>query len=114
MDRINKYLRNKNLKKMEGTAHDLLSLYELALRSVWELEDKESRENYAVDIAHFLNPYFGGRNVAEALKVLTKKLDADTIREKQEEEIDDIKEKMNDPNYVPTFEELMKAKDAES
>lgn len=114
VDRINKYLRQRNLEKIQGDPRDLLSLYELALRSVWKIEDPETRDNYAVDIGTLLTPYFGGHNVAEALKTLKVKLKKDIAEEKVEASKQTIKDKMSDPDYVPTFEELMKVRDEES
>ena len=113
MDRINKYLKAKNLPKIEGNPTDLNSLYELALRSVWKEKDPAARENYAVDIGTLLNPYFGGRNVAQALESLKVKLDKVTAIEKEEAATQAIKDKMDDPDYVPTFDELLKVKNEE-
>lgn len=110
IDKINRYLRNRNLEKIQGEPQELIALYEAALRSIWKIEDKDQKDSYAVDIAQFLNPYFGGRNVNDALQEISEKLDKEFARKKEEDKVQEIKDKMKDPEYVPTFEELLQAK----
>jgi len=115
IEKINRYLRNRNLEKMnpeeiQGDPQNLTVIYEAALRSIWKIEDKEQKDAYAVDIAQFLNPYFGGRNVNDALQDISDKLDKEFAIKKEEEKVQVIKDKLKDPDYVPTFEELLKAK----
>ena len=116
-DKLNQYLRKKKLPKIEKQATDIYMLFELTLRSVWTIEDKEQRESLAVEIAQALKPYFGGKKIEDALDEISNKLNKEKQREKieeqkqaEEDKIDDLKERIKDPDYVPTFEELMKIK----
>lgn len=116
-DRLNQYLRKKNLPKIEKQATDITMLFELTLRSVWTLENKEQRESIAVEIAQALKPYFGGKKIEDALDDITAKLEKERVEaeieakeDAEEEKLKNLKERIKDPNYVPTFEELMKIK----
>jgi len=116
-DNINRYLTNKGLPRLKGSITDIYTLFEESLRSVWEIEDKERRETFAVEIAQALKPYFGGKKIEEALDEVIEKLnkeekiqDKNEEKQKKIERIQKLKERMKDPDYVPTFEELMKIK----
>ena len=73
IDKINKYLTNQNLPGIQGSITDIRSLFEGALKSIWNNKDKEKREYYSVEIANALKPYFGGKNISDALTEITKK-----------------------------------------
>ena len=116
-DRLNQYLRKKNLPKIEKQATDINMLFELTLRSIWTLENKEQREALAVEIAQALKPYFGGKKIEDALDDISVKLNKEKQEDKieaqedaEEEKFNNLKKRIKDPNYVPTFEELMKIK----
>ncbi len=117
IDNINRFLRNKGLPKLPAGIADIQTLFEASLRSVWSLEDKEKREAIAVEIAQAIKPYYGGKKIEDALDDISATLDAEEAAkhksakvESQQGEIKEIRNKMQDPDYVPTFEELLKAK----
>lgn len=106
IDRLNKYLTGHGLPKIVGQPKDLFLLYESALRSVWNLKDKEKREIMAIEIAKALKNYYGGKNLEAALEQITQKLNKEenekvALKQKREKQA-----KMNDPNYKPSFDEL--------
>ncbi len=118
IDNINRFLRNKGLPKLPAGIADIQTLFEASLRSVWSLEDKEKREAIAVEIAQAIKPYYGGKKIEDALDDITATLNAEEAAkdksakvETHKMEVKDIKNKMKDPDYVPTFEELLKAKE---
>ncbi|MBN2531580.1 MAG: hypothetical protein JXB88_01745 [Spirochaetales bacterium] len=115
--KINQYLKNKGLPHINQQVTTIYMLFELTLRSVWTIEDTEQRDSLAVEIAQALKPYFGGKKIEDALYDITEKMKKEEkqeeIQEKIQEEkdkLEDLKERMKDPNYVPTFDELMKIK----
>lgn len=115
--KLNQYLRKKGLPYVKQKAKDIYILFELILRSVWTIEDVDQRDSLAIEIAQALKPYFGGKKIEEALDEITDKLKKEEQREEIQDQIQaekdklkDLKERMKDPNYVPTFEELMKIK----
>jgi hypothetical protein len=115
--KLNNYLRKKGLPSITEQAKDIYMLFELTLRSVWTIEDTEERDSLAIDIAQALKPYFGGQRIEDALDEITEKLKKEDQQEEiedkikaEEQKLDDLKERMKDPDYVPTFEELMKMK----
>jgi hypothetical protein len=117
IDNINKYLRNKGLPRLSHEITDIHSLFESALRSVWTLADKEQRDGIAVEIAQAIKPYYGGKKIEDALDEISVKLDAEnkakeksTRIDSEKEAIVELEERMKNPDYVPTFEELMKVK----
>jgi len=111
-DKLNRYLAAKHMEPISGTPKDLITLYEATLRSIWKkIEDSEERDNLAVEVGNFLNPFFGGRNVADALKELSAKLDDEMAEEKEQTQVQELKDRMKDPGYIPTFEELLKAQE---
>jgi hypothetical protein len=117
LDKINQYLRNKGLPAVKKPIGDIHELFEKSLYSVWHLEDKDQREAIAIEIAQALKPYYGGKKIEDALDEIIEKLNykeqqAKIAEEKQEkaEELEQLKARMKDPNYVPTFEELMRVK----
>ena len=118
IDNINKYLRNKGLPKLATPINDIYGLFENSLRSVWTLDDSDQRDTLAVEIAQALKPYFGGKKIEDALDEITERL-SNERKEKAKKnkksaeyiEMDNLKEKMKDPDFVPTFEELLKAKE---
>jgi hypothetical protein len=119
--KLNNYLRKKGLPSIREQAKDIHMLFESAIRSVWTLEDTEQRDSLAIDIAQALKPYFGGRKIEDALDEIKEKLkkeeQQEEIQEKKEAEeqkIENLKKRMKDPDYVPTFEELMKIKKEQS
>jgi hypothetical protein len=117
IDNINKYLRNKGLQRIPEGITDIQGLFESSLRSAWAIEDKEQREAIAVEIAQAIKPYYGGKKIEDALDDITARLDAEMktreVQSKAESEkaaIEGLEKKLKNPDYVPTFEELMKAK----
>lgn len=119
--KLNQYLRKKGLPKIEQQAKDIYMLFELTLRSVWTIENIEQRDSLAIDIAQALKPYFGGKKIEDALDEISKKLEKEDQQEEIEEQIEtekkkleNLKERMKDPNYVPTFDELMKIKEEQA
>jgi hypothetical protein len=117
IDNINKYLKTKGLPKLDSPIKDIYALFEGSLRSVWTLEDREQRETLAVDIAQALKPYFGGKKIEDALDEIKGKLEREQKQKDEKKktveehnEIRNLKDKLKDPDYVPTFEELLKAK----
>lgn len=117
LDKINKYLRNKGIPAVRPPIGDIHELFEKSLYSVWHLEDKDQRESIAIEIAQALKPYYGGKKIEDALDELMEKLNyreqqAEIAEEKQEkkDELEQLKQRMKNPDYVPTFEELMRVK----
>jgi hypothetical protein len=117
IDNINRFLRNKGLPKLPAGIADIQVLFEASLRSVWSLEDKEKREAIAIEIAQAIKPYYGGKKIEDALDDITATLNAEEAAkqksakvESQQGEIKEIQNRMKDPDYVPTFEELLRAK----
>jgi hypothetical protein len=107
MDTINRYLTEQGLAKIMGEPENVESLLESALRSVWQVEDKERRETLSIEIAAGLKNYYGGKRITELLEKLTKKMDEEEKQRKETEEKEKLKQKLKDPNYIPTFDELM-------
>ena len=106
IDKLNKYLLKHDCAKIPGNPEDLDTLYESALRSIWKLSDLEKRETMAVDIARALSKYFGGKNLEEAYRELVVKLNAEEAELKKLAEKQEKQQRMNDPDYVPSFDEL--------
>ncbi len=120
IDNINKYLRNKGLQRLPPGIKDIQSLFEGSLRSVWALDDAQMREAMAVEIAQAVKPYYGGKKIEDALDEITAKLDAELKAKREQEKANsekeaakDLEKRLDNPDYVPTFDELMKAKKRE-
>ncbi|RPI03402.1 MAG: hypothetical protein EHM64_12360 [Ignavibacteriae bacterium] len=106
IDKLNEYLIKRGLQKIPGTPMDLDTLYESALRSIWKQPDVEKRENMAIEIASALRKYFGGKNLEEVYRELIPKLNAEEEAVKNKADQKAREEKLKDPNYVPSFDEL--------
>ncbi len=112
IDAVNRYLVGKGLPRMAKIEHreDRDSMEELmldALRSVWTNPDPDFRETISVEIGQALKKYSGGKNMAELLDELRAKLDAEEKKRMADEKKAEIARKLSDPNYVPSFDELM-------
>jgi hypothetical protein len=116
IDAVNRYLHGKGLPRMPKVERreDRDSMDELmldAMRSIWTNPDKEFRESVSVEIAQALKKYSGGKNMEDILDAHTARLDAEEAGAKakilEEEKAAELERKRSDPNYVPTFEELM-------
>ncbi|MBN1410936.1 MAG: hypothetical protein JW969_08825 [Spirochaetales bacterium] len=117
IDRVNIFLRNQGFHRLKNAPKDISMLFELAIREIWKLKDKDKIETLSVEVAQMLKPFFGGKRIEDAMEDIFDKLkkeDGQKAVEAQKqaklEEDKKLKERMNDPNYVPTFEELMKSK----
>ncbi|MBN1525022.1 MAG: hypothetical protein JW904_11090 [Spirochaetales bacterium] len=106
IDKLNKYLLRHSCAKIPGNPEDLDTLYESALRSIWKLSDLEERETMAIEIAKALSKYFGGKNLEEAYRELVIKLNEEEAELKKLAEEQEKKQRMSNPDYVPSFDEL--------
>ena len=105
-ERLNSYLAKHGLQTMANRPADATTLYESALRSVWKLEDTDKRNAIAMEITTFLKKYMGGKNIEELYEKLSQKLNAETVQQKDQAEKQAQSQRLNDPNYVPSFDEL--------
>lgn len=120
-DKLNQYLRNKGLPHIKQQAKDIAALFEQSIRSVWTMEDADQRDSLVIEIAQALKPYFGGKKIEDTLDSITDKIKKEKQKEavqgkikEEKDKLVDLKERMKDPNYVPTFEELMKIKEGKA
>jgi hypothetical protein len=104
---INKFLEKNGLSKLTNIPEDMAMLYESAIRSIWQTEDINKRDTLCVDISAELKKYYGGKTLEELLSRINEKL----LKEKEQNKVDQEKkqkqERMKDPNYIPSFDELM-------
>jgi transcription initiation factor TFIIIB Brf1 subunit/transcription initiation factor TFIIB len=111
IDSVNKYLKNRGLAPVAGVPQDVIGIYEGALRSVWQLRDKEQRDALAIELAKALQKFTGGKNIETAYQEFSKKLNneeqANLQKQQAEASRKQREERMKDPNYIPTFDELM-------
>jgi hypothetical protein len=105
-DRLNEFLKKQGLGLLRDKPANVEILYESALRSVWKLENKEKREKLASEITVFLKKYVGGKNIEELYPKITQKLDMELERQNKEAAKQAGEERLKDPNYVPSFDEL--------
>jgi hypothetical protein len=105
--KINTFLRKHDCPKMQGDLTKPNMLFEMAMRAVWKGKDREQREKLSIDIAVALKKYFGGKNLEEDYYELKEKLDKEEIEEKKRAEEEALQQRLKDPNYTPTFDELM-------
>jgi hypothetical protein len=106
IDRLHEYLKKQGLPLFTARPANVIQLYELALRSVWEIPDKERREAVAGEITVFLKKYIGGKKMEELFSQITQKLDAQHASRQIQEEKTVGEKHANTPGYVPSFEEL--------
>ena len=107
VDLINKFLKNNNLSIIKNVPENMGLVYESAIRSIWQVEDKDKRETLCVEISAELKKYFGGKALEEALEKIKVKLDKEKEQQKEQDEKNKLEERKKDPNYVPSFDELM-------
>lgn len=93
--------------------NSLLSIYEAVLRVIGQNLNQEDQKNCEVEVGRILTPFYGGKNVATALAELSTKLKKEEESKIEQEKEARLKEKLSDPDYVPTFEELMASKKQE-
>ncbi|MBN1797312.1 MAG: hypothetical protein JW822_01965 [Spirochaetales bacterium] len=105
-ERLNSYLAKQGLQPMANKPADATALYESALRSVWKLDDLDRRNAVAMEITAFLKKYVGGKNMEALYEKLSQKLDAEMNVQKDQAEKQAQSERLNDPGYVPSFDEL--------
>jgi hypothetical protein len=117
IDRVNSYLKKQGFQRLKTAPKDIFILFEMTVRELWRCKDRDKIEKLTVEVAQMLKPFFGGKKIEDAMDdifdKLTKEDQANAVEAKKESEVEaarELKEKLNDPNYVPTFEELMKAK----
>lgn len=106
IDRLNNYLVQRGFQKIAGMPHELDTLYEAVLRSIWKDPDKQKRENMATEVAQALKKYFGGKNLEETYYEVIEKLNLEEEKNREEAEKKMKADKLKDPNYVPSFDEL--------
>jgi len=105
-ERLNGYLAKHGLLTMANKPADATTLYESALRSVWKLKDPDKRNALAIEITAFLKRYVGGKNMEELYEKLSQKLNAEMYEQKDQAEKKAQSERLKDPDYVPSFDEL--------
>ena len=104
---INKFLEKNNLSVIKNFPESIGLVYESAIRSIWQVEDKDKRDTLCVEISAELKKYFGGKTLEEALEKIKVKLDKEKEQQKEQEEKKKLEERKKDPNYIPSFDELM-------
>lgn len=116
IDSVNRYLTNKGLPRMpriqDPSERDSMDeLMEAALRSVWANPDPDFRDKISVEIGQALKKFSGGKNMEELMDDLRAKLDAEEKAAKEKAAAEaaaaEKARRMADPNYVPSFDELM-------
>lgn len=104
---INKFLENNSLSIISSIPDKMNELYESAIRSIWQVEDQDRRDSLCVEISSELKKYYGGKTLEDALANIKIKLEKEKEQNKIDEEKKQKEERMKDPNYVPSFDELM-------
>jgi hypothetical protein len=118
IDRVNTFLRKQGFQRLKTAPKDIFILFEMTVRELWTCRNRDKIETLTVELAQMLKPFFGGKKIEDAMddifEKLTKEDAANAVEAKKEAEVEanqKLKEKLKDPGYVPTFEELMKAKE---
>jgi hypothetical protein len=105
-ERLNTYLAKQGLQPMEARPADVKTLYESCLRSVWKHEDAAKRNALAMEITAFLKNYIGGKNMEELHRKISQKLDAEREQQRDQAQQQAQSDRLKDPDYVPSFDEL--------
>ena len=111
VDSVNRYLVAKELPPMPKAETEacgsIESLLLSAMRCVWTIQDKSYRDRLSVEIAQALKKFMGGKAMEEVLDKARAALDAEEAKRAEEEKKAELSRRKADPNYVPSFDELM-------
>ncbi|MBN2735852.1 MAG: hypothetical protein JXR70_02650 [Spirochaetales bacterium] len=117
-DRINSWLRKKELPRIMEEVADINELFEKVIRVIWTVDEQGARESLSVEVAQALKPYYGGKKIEDALDGIILQLEQEARQAKEKaaleaaaDEIEELKKNIKNSDFVPSFEQLMKIKE---